>query len=336
MATACGKVILLGEHSVVYGEPAMAVPLHDLRLSVVMAGPDQPWSHAAPADWNGDEEATMRLPAIDPDGPTLHTGAGPRSSGEVKPLTIDLAEDAPPGAVDEVSRALGAAAHALDVAVPLPVRIAVRTGGLCSGMGTSAALGTALSRALLKWYGEDPAPARVLAAAAEVEGLFHANPSGIDHTVSALEQTVWFTKNKDPEPLAGLPPIDLVLLPRQSARGTAELVSAVRDRLVADPSLVRVVAEMGRWTREGRDAWGASDLRGLGEAMTAQQRSLDRLGVVNDADRAGILAAVQAGAIAAKITGAGWGGTLLALVEPGAGAPVAAAWGPTAVSLRIE
>jgi mevalonate kinase len=337
VATACGKVILLGEHSVVYGEPAMAVPLPNLRLSVVLASPEGAWSPVLPTGDDPDEEATMRLPPVDPDGPTLHRIPNyPRMSGDVKPLTIDLSDDAPEGAEDEVSRAFGTAARSLGVAVPLPVRIAVRTGGLMSGMGTSAALGTALARALMGWYGDTRDGARTLIAAGEVERLFHNNPSGIDHTVSALEKPVWFEKDRAPVPLEGLPPLDLVLLPRRSTATTAHIVGQVRDRLVSDPSLVRVVAEMGRWTREGREAWAANDRRGLGEAMTAQHRSLDRLGVVNDLDRAGVEQALAAGALAAKITGAGWGGTLLALVTEASAESVAAAWGDSALRIRVE
>ena len=47
-----------------------------------------------------------------------------------------------------------------------------------------------------------------------------------------------------------------------------------------------LVAEMGRWSREGRAAWAGSDLPALAAAMSAQQDSLDSLGVVNDLDRA--------------------------------------------------
>jgi mevalonate kinase len=336
VATACGKVILLGEHSVVYGEPAMAVPLPELRLSVVLASPAGGWSASSPGDGDPDGEPTMRLPAVDPDGPTLVRHPDSFADPDLKPLTIDLDDDAPEGAEAAVSRAFGTAARELGLAVPLPVRVAVRTGGLMSGMGTSAALGVALARALMAWYGEPPDPRRALRAAAAVERLFHHDPSGVDHTVSALESPVWFEKGRPPEPLDGLPSLDLVLLPRRSPLTTAAVVSGVRDRLVGDPNLVRVVAEMGRWTREGREAWTAGDEQGLAEAMTAQQRSLDRLGVVHADDRTGVATALAAGALAAKVTGAGWGGTLLALVDDDSADAVQAAWGPTAVRLRVE
>ncbi|MCP4873145.1 MAG: mevalonate kinase [Proteobacteria bacterium] len=356
VATACGKVILLGEHSVVYGEPAIAVPLSDMRLSVVLASPTVSWVPPGAKDSGlikapispgspQDDVSTLAMPSFGtpefqefadrvraeggvPAEPTLEAGEHP-------PLTIDVEAGAPEGARGDVSRALGTAAHELGLQMPLPVRVAVRAGGLRSGMGTSAALGTAVTRALLQWYGEDPTPERVMPVAAAVEQLFHSNPSGVDHTVSVHESPVWFEKEKPPVPLHGLPPLQLVLLPRTSGKSTAELVNGVRESIVADPQLVRVIAEMGRWCRDGHAAWRAGDLGGLGEAMNQQQRSLDRIGVVNDDDREGVSIALEAGALGAKITGAGWGGTLLALVEDRVAAGVAREWGPDAVRVRV-
>ncbi len=373
VATACGKIILLGEHSVVYGEPAIAVPLSDLRLSVVIAAPAVSWVPPGAKDSgpikapmtsgaSTDAVETLAMPAFgspefdefadeviadaptldedditDPDtlGGALEAPARTLDGGERPPLAIDVEPGAPEGAASDVSRALGTAARALGVRLPLPVRVAVRAGGLRSGMGTSAALGTAVARALLSWYGETPTTERVFGAAAAVERMLHQDPSGIDHTVAVHEAPVWFEKEKAPIPLEGLPPLQIVLLPRRSPRSTAEVVGGVREAIVADPHLIRVIAEMGRWSRDGRAAWQAGDLEGLAEAMNQQQRSLDKIGVVNDDDREGVAAALEAGARAAKITGAGWGGTLLALVDGSSAAAVQEAWGPSSVRVRV-
>lgn len=326
VATACGKVILLGEHSVVYGEPAIAVPLPNVRLSVVIAGNQ---SQKLPTGADGGELGaedlvsgvpTLAMPSVD----------GPPPA----PLTVSVDDDAPQGAQAQVSRALAAAAHALGVVLPLPMRVAVRAGGLQSGMGTSAALGTAMARALLLWYGHHPEPARVLGAASAVERLFHADPSGIDHTVSTLELPVWFVKGQETEALRGLSPLSLVVRPGRSQQSTASLVEHVRQKMVADPALVRTVAAMGRWSREGHAAWLAGNLTGLAEAMNSQQGSLDALGVVNDQDRDGVALALDNGALAAKVTGAGWGGSLIALVHPEQASAVCRAWGPTSLSVQ--
>ena len=350
VATACGKVILLGEHSVVYGEPAIAVPLTGLRLSVVLAAAGPTWIPGAsdsgpirpplPSDTGlQDGVETLAMPVLgSPEFEALlaeDDAVRTLEQAELAPLTIDVEGGAPEGTHAAISRALGTAAQALGLAVPLPLRVAVRSGGLRSGMGTSAALGTAMGRALLSWYGQEPDPARVLIAAEATERLFHEDPSGVDHTVSVSEAPVWFCKGKKLLLLQGFPTLELVLLPRQSGRSTSSLVEEVRQRLVADPGLVRVVAEMGRWSRAGRSAWDAGDLDRLARAMTDQQGSLEQLGVVHDDDRRGIGAALEAGALAAKVTGAGWGGTLLALVEEETAGAVERAWGAGALRFRV-
>ncbi len=323
IATACGKVILFGEHSVVYGEPALALPLPPLRLSVVLAQGQTAFASTQfdpGEDFNG-VDTRQRLPAL---GTTLDEPAA-------QPLVIDLEDGAPDDAHASVSRALGATAAALDLPVPLPLRVAVRTGGLRSGMGTSAALGVAMARALLLWHGHRPDRERVLIAAEAVERLFHGNPSGIDHTVSAMEAPLWFHKGEEPEVLSGLMPLHLVLLRRQSERATSVIVRGVRERLAGDPLLVRTIADMGRIARECRAAWERGDLSNLAAGLSAQQGALDRLGVVTEGDRAGIEIALEAGALAAKITGAGAGGSLLALSTEDRAEAIAHAWGEHAL-----
>jgi len=196
-------------------------------------------------------------------------------------------------------------------------------------------MGVALSRALLLFYGQQPSLAAVLRGAEAVERLFHRNPSGVDHTVAAGERPVWFVKDKPPRQLGKLPKIEIVILPRLSAVSTADVVEGVRSRLADDPALARSIAAIGRWTREGRMGWSSGRLDVLAAAMSAQQLELDRLGVVLESDREAVDQALEAGALAAKITGAGCGGSLFALVGPDSAESVCESWGPTALRANL-
>ena len=69
--------------------------------------------------------------------------------------------------------------------------------------------------------------------------------------------------------------------------------------------------------------------------MTEQQACLEQLGVVHKQDHEAIAIARSAGALAAKITGAGWGGTVLALAEEHSATQVQEAWGSDAFALAL-
>lgn len=333
-SSACGKVLLLGEHAVVYGEPALAIPLPGARLRVQLGGLDGGVGDRTlgPGDFDGLQtqdalksvRARKRPRPVNPDlvasAPSVFT-----------PLQIEVDATAPEGAAQDVSRALAAASHGLSLPMPLPLRLRVSAPTLASGMGTSAALAVALVRALARWHNEDPETGRVIQAAMAVEQLFHGNPSGVDVAVSAHERALWFTKAGGPTVLPPLPPLSLVLLGRRSPVATRTLVEGVRARLADDPALARVIAELGRATRQGRAAWEAEDIDALGAAMRSQHEGLDRLGVVRPEDHQSVEAALAAGAVGAKITGAGGGGSILALApDEGTARSIAAAWGPGA------
>jgi mevalonate kinase len=63
-ASACGKIILLGEHAVVYGFPAVAVPVAGLRAKAELAPADLPFILIAPDI--GLTSALQDLPANHP------------------------------------------------------------------------------------------------------------------------------------------------------------------------------------------------------------------------------------------------------------------------------
>jgi mevalonate kinase len=280
MARANGKVILLGEHAVVYGVPAIAA---GIERGVV---------------------ANARL--------------APSSS-----LCI-VDRHAEPGDDSELGRAfgallgsLGAPALAVECSLELPPG---------SGLGASAALGVAIARAVLEASGSPQDPLRVLAAAAAWEGVYHGNPSGVDAAAAAHDGCLWFEK------ASGLQPIqlgrELVLAiglagPPASTKLMVEGVARLRERRpeVVDKALQGIHALV----RNARLCLEAGDLPGLGSLMNYNQMLLSGLFVSTEGIERCCGLAREAGALGAKLTGAGGGGAVVALCDQNP-EPILASW----------
>ncbi len=283
-ASACGKVILFGEHAVVYGQPALAA---GIARGVVVRS-------ASPA---------ARL------GLRLHT-----PGGEVV--------EASRGGAGRLSEALTRLAESLEAEVgalpplTLEVESALPPG---AGLGSSAALAVAVARALLGGAGcgvGEAGMAQVLRAATAAESVFHGNPSGVDHTTAAYGGVLRFVRGAAPEVLTGLPPLRLVVAQVEPGADTGAMVAGVRALRERSPARVdALLREAGALTDAGLDALRQGDLEGVGLLMNLAQGLLHALGVSTEALDRGCHRARAAGALGAKLTGAGGGGCLVALVR---------------------
>jgi mevalonate kinase len=270
MARANGKVILLGEHAVVYGVPAIAAGIE----RGVFAG-------ARPAP-----SSTLRI-------------ADRRAEvGDGSDLALAFAA---------LLESLAAPALAVEATLELPPG---------SGLGASAALGVAIARAVLEASGLEPEPGRVLAAAAAWEGVYHGNPSGVDAAAAAHDGCLWFDK------VSGVQPIalghELVLAiglagPPASTKLMVESVARLRERR---PEVVdKALAGIGALVRNAKLCLEAGDQSGLGSLMNYNQMILSGLFVSTEGIERCCGLARDAGALGAKLTGAGGGGAVVALCD---------------------
>ncbi len=282
-----GKVILFGEHAVVYGRPAVAAALsHGLGAI------------AEPAE----------------DGPTLHIPAW-------GPTGLHVRLDGHDGR-DAIGRAFAAALDAAGVGRP---KVAVTLDGelpLGVGLGSSAAFAVSMLRALAAFRGEAFEREALLSAAASVETVFHGTPSGIDHTVIADGGCLRFQSGAAQPFRALVLPIAVPLVVAWTHREgtTREVVAGLRRRRDALPELYEGLFDaMAVVTEVGAEALEAGDLDTLGPLFDLAHGYLNACGVSSVANERLVACARANGATGAKLTGAGAGGAIVALVpdDPG-------------------
>ena len=158
LATAPGKVILVGEHAVVYGRPAIAAPVWQTvaTATIAPAAPGSGCHIIAP-----DVGLALRL--------------------------ADAGDDEPLAVVTRLALARLGITRAPDWQITLHSDIPI-----ASGMGSGAALSTALVRAVMLGAGHAAEPAEVSDLVYESERFYHGTPSGIDNTVVAYGMPIWF------------------------------------------------------------------------------------------------------------------------------------------------
>src|SRR5690606_14299555 len=116
-------------------------------------------------------------------------------------------------------------------------------------------------------------------------------------------------------------PLSMVVLPSRVPRPTAGAVAqlpAPKERL---PTIIGpILGALGAAVRAASDATASNDLEGLGEIMKVSHELVSALGPGHPALDRRVVRALEAGALGAKLTGAGGGGCVLALARPGDGA----------------
>jgi mevalonate kinase len=286
-ASAPGKVILCGEHAVVYGQPAIALPLPDVRAqATVEDGPGGGVIFHLP-----DVGERRRL-----------------SEAEADPLAV---------LVRLVCEHVG-------VIVPLDLCITLRsTVPIASGMGSGAALGAALVKALAAHLGSPLEPDVVARLVYESERFYHGTPSGIDNTVVSYEQAIWFVRGQaqanaqTPPTIAPLQigaPFALVIGDTGVRAPTHITVRGVRERREHAPEhFDALFAAIGREVTAIREFLAAGKLAELGRALNRNQELLQAIGVSSAELERLIGAALVGGALGAKLSGGGGGGIMLAL-----------------------
>lgn len=278
-ASACGKIILLGEHAVVYDFPALAVPVRSLRAWAELTESPPPFRIVAPA---------IGLNAAWEDLPDGH------------PLAYCVRRTAEALHMESME-------GRLTITSQIPV---------ASGLGSGAAVSTAIVRVLAAAAGQDLSPAEISQIVFEVERIYHGTPSGVDNTVIAYERPIFFRRGCEPEILAVGAPMHFLIADSGVRSETRDAVGGVRERRQSDTARYdSVFQQIGELVEGGRVQLESGQSKPLGITMNDCHDLLRAIEVTTPGLDRLVDSARQAGAFGAKLSGAGLGGNVIALVD---------------------
>jgi len=274
-----GKVILIGEHSVVYGTHAVAAPIHLAMQAKV---------------WESDNGVHLLIPRWGVEE-KIQPGADHKYS-IYKSLELILER-----------LKLRERNMKIEVLPNIPRAV---------GLGGSASLAVAIIRALDAYFDLNLSDANVNQLAYESETLVHGSASGIDNTMATYGRFTLFRKNDPPlmKDILVKESIPIVIGLTGVESLTAKMVSQVRNAWNNNQNLYdRIFREIDELALQSVGAIESGNIRQLGELMNINQGLLNALQVSSKDLEVLIDIARRNGAIGAKLTGAGGGGAMIAL-----------------------
>jgi len=290
VARAPGKIILFGEHFVVYGKPAIVMAI-DKYVSVGVTRIDEPILHVKSESLN--VEGVYR-------GDTFIQVKGDVDGDVVfKPVKV---------CVDKLKLKAGYNGG-LKITIKSEIPVA-------AGLGSSAALSVAVAAATSKLLGVKMDKNEINTYAFESEKVIHGTPSGIDNTIATFGGILRYQREHQPSFIRVKPakPLPIVIGNTGVSRSTGKLVAMVRELYMRHRNILNMLMEAYEaLVEDALKAIEKGDFHSLGELMNINHGMLWSIGVSSYHLDKLVHTALKAGALGAKLTGAGGGGCMIAL-----------------------
>jgi len=273
------KIILIGDHSVVYNQPAIALPLPAIKTTVSIA-----------KRANHQQLFSSRY-----------------FSGSISEMPLDLTGNA------TLIKALLERFNAQDTGFELNIESDLPAE---RGMGSSAAAAVAITRAIYHFFDHSLSKKQLIDDANIAEHITHGNPSGIDVATTSSRNPVWFLHNQGSSELNLNLSGALVVADTGIQGQTSEAVNLVAEARRTDFDQTNAYIEkLGRLTTFARIAIEDNNLISLGDSLNEAQRLLVKLNVSHPKIDQLVKVALNNGALGAKLTGGGMGGCMICLAD---------------------
>lgn len=276
--TAHSKLILVGEHAVVYGQPAIAIPFPLIGVESTVEYAPGPLQLSS-AFYTGPIESAPSI--LDGIVAAIH-GTLDHLNQPRKNLMIRIKSSIPPG----------------------------------KGLGSSASVAIAVIRSIFNYKEESYTKEKLLSLAHVAETYAHGAPSGIDSLTITSDYPVWYKKDQPVEYIK--PQDDLYFVVADSGRmaDTRSAIASIAQLVKTAPTRFQSSIErLGEITYQAKEVLEKASKEVLGNLLNEAQKELEALGVSDEGLNRLIYQARQEGALGAKLTGGGNGGCIIALAK---------------------
>lgn len=274
-----GKIILMGEHAVIYGEPAIAFPFYKTKVTA---------SFEELIDLTKDQLVSSYYM-----GGLSKT---PHALKNIKVLLTTLKKDYP-----------------FKEKIQLTIKSTIPSE---RGMGSSAAVATAITRAYFDFLDIPLSRDNLLKYVQISEKITHGNPSGIDAAATSSLEPIYFTKEHFFDYFSLNIDAFLIIADTGIKGQTRETVKDVANLFKKNQQKTRQkIQQLGYLTKQAKIAIIENTSEKLAQTMNEAQQILQKLTVSNEFLDHLIQTALDAGAIGAKLTGGGRGGCMIALAQ---------------------
>lgn len=289
-ASAPAKVMLFGEHFVVYGSPAILGAI-DRRVRATAR-----CINSAEINISSDVGFSASYSSQGIKKPRLHYSEGQRFLYPLYTVIYDILKE------HSAERNFGVK---VDISSDIPWG---------AGLGSSAASCVATVAAVGSLF-DKPQKGWVYSRALSAEKIIHKNPSGADCYISTFGGLIYYIKKSQSRKIRSKRDLSLVVMNTGTKHSTKAQISAVKDFRTQNRLLFNSLSShLSHICNEAVSAIGLGDTRRLGDLMNENHSLLKELGISNDDINDLVKLCLDNGALGAKLTGAGGGGSVVALI----------------------